>query len=293
MHPNHDCVSCARRVPWITFFGNFFITLYKVAVGILGNSPALIADGLHSFTDVIGTGVILVSTRVSGRAPNQTYQYGYGKAEYLSAVFIYVVLMFMAGFIFYQGGKLLLSGVEHVPGIFTFFGAVVSILYSMLMYRLGYCAGRQTNSPALLANAFENRADAIASMAVCAGILGAILIHPALDPLAAMFVGVCILSNCIHELRKAISSLMDRGLPTPILQRIREVVGSEEGVSRIQYIKSRDTGQGIWLDLGIEVSEEMAVMQARGVAERVRRALLGRSQRFHTVEVYVMPAREG
>ena len=144
------CVRCARRVPWYAFFGNLFLTVYKIIVGWLGGSPALIADGLHSFTDVIGTSVILASTRISARPADADHPYGHGKVEFMSSSFIYIVLVVLSIGIFTGGLLLLIHWELHAPSPVTFFGALVSIIYNVLMFRLGQCAGKRTNSPALL-----------------------------------------------------------------------------------------------------------------------------------------------
>jgi len=281
------CKRCGRKVPWYAWGGNLFLTIYKVTVGILGGSPALIADGLHSFTDVIGTSVILVSTRVSGRPADDAHHYGYGKAEFMSSMFIYIVLIGISLFIFGGGLLLLISGHSERPHAITFFGGLISIIYNVIMYRMGQCAGRRTNSPALLANSFENRADAISSVAVCIGILLAITVHPFCDPIAAMVVGVIIFINCVTEMRKAMGGLMDKSLSPRVVRRIRQVVREQNGVAGVTFVRSRSTGGGYWLDLGIEVKRGTPVTRAQEIAAEVKEYLLGRSKQLEHVEIYV------
>lgn len=287
------CRACSRRVPWYAFAGNLLLTFYKLIVGFLGGSPALMADGLHSFTDVIGTSVILASTRISERPPDRGYPYGHAKVEFLSSLFIYVVLILLAIFIFTGGLIILIGGHEEPPHLITLFGGLVSVLYNVIMYRLGQCAGKRMNSPALLANSFENRADAISSIAVCIGIVFAILVHPAADPLAAMLVGVIILVNCYHEGKKALAGLMDRSLSDNLVDRIRAVAQSHDGVVGVKFVRSRSTGSGFWLDLGIEVNRGTAVTRAEAIARDVRATLLEHSRHFAAVEIYVVPQAVG
>ncbi len=283
------CKRCGKRVPVIAFFGNLFLTFYKVVVGVLGGSPALVADGLHSFTDVIGTSVILASTRVSARPADSDHQYGHGKVEFMSSVFIYVVLVVLAIGIFTGGLLILLHGSMDPPHLVTFFGALISILQNVILFRLGQCAGRRNNSPALMANSFENRADAISSAAVCIGITLAITVHPACDPIAAMVVGVIIFVNCMVELRKALAGLMDKSLGPEVVERIREVAAAQKGVTGVGFVRTRPTGAGFWVDLEISVRDRTDMGKAEGIADRVRRALLARSRHFSDVEVYVAP----
>ncbi len=283
------CPRCARKVPWYAVFGNLILTFYKVTVGWLGGSPALIADGLHSFTDVIGTSVIIASTRISSQPADDDHPYGHGKVEFMSSAFIYIVLIVLSIGIFVGGVLLLVHWDLHPPRIVTFFAAIVSVIYNVLMYRLGQCAGQRTHSPALLANSFENRADAISSAAVCVGIVAAMWIHPACDPAAAMLVGVVIFVNCIIELRKALAGLMDRSLPPEAVERIREVAAGQRGVVGVTFVKTRPTGHGYWVDLGVAVKRGTPMVRADAIAEQVRGALVRRSRHFSNIEVYVVP----
>lgn len=289
--PNAEtCQACASRVPVYAWIGNLVLTVFKLVVGFLGGSPALMADGLHSFTDVIGTTVILASTRISGRAPNRDFPYGQGKVEFMSSLFIYIVLIALSIFIFTGGLLILLSGHEDPPHLITVLGGGVSILYNILMYQLGQCAGTRTGSPALMANSFENRADAISSVAVCIGILLAVFVYPPADPVAAMMVGVIIFVNCLHEGKKALQGLMDhRSLSPEVHARIRAVASAHVGVTSVRFVKTRPTGTGFWLDLGIEVAPGTLVARADAIAGGVKETLLRRSEQFSAVEVYVLP----
>lgn len=287
--PEERCLRCSRRVPWVTFWGNVGLTVYKGLIGWVGNSNALIADAFHSFTDIIGTAVVLLSCRIAGRPPDESHPYGHGKAEFLSAAFIYLVLSVLAVLLFAGGLLVILRWELHPPSVITLLGAFISIMTSLLMSGLGICAGRRTNSPALLANAFENRADALASTAVVVGIGLGILVHPVCDSLAAMAVGVIIFVNCLGELGKALSGLMDRSLPPEMVQHIREVVLADAEVRSVRFIKSRPTGSQYWVDVGVTLRGGMQVSRAEEIAARVSRAVMTRGQHFQYVEVFVMP----
>ncbi len=283
------CRRCAAKVPWYAFFGNIALTLYKIVVGYLGSSPALIADGVHSFTDVIGTGVILLSTRVASRPADARHPFGYGKVEFMSSLFIYVVLILLSILIFIGGLVILTTGHYHAPHLVTFFAGLISAVYNLMLFRLGQCAGNRTTSPALLANSFESRADAISSVAVCIGILFAITIHPAADPIAAMVVGVVIFINCIQEGRKAVGGLMDESVSPPVVARIRRFIEEQPSVEAVQFLRVRPTGNGYWLDVGIGVAPQTAADRAQELAAEVRQAVLARSRQLSAVEVYVAP----
>jgi len=160
-----------------------------------------------------------------------------------------------------------------------------------VMYLYGYCAGTRSNSPALMADAFENRADAISSIAAVAGIAGALLVHPLADPIAAAIVGVVILHNCVVQLRDAISNLIDKGLPHEVAESLREVVLTHEGVAAVDFVRTRQTGPQYWVDIGIQVAGHLGVAQCDAIAAEVRKDLMQRCDQFQHVEIFVTPAR--
>ena len=287
--PEERCIRCGDRVPWISFWGNLAITSYKLVVGFLGGSSALVADGIHSFTDVIGTGAIIGTRKISKRPSDEDHPYGHGKAEFLGSSFIYTVLLFLSSAIFIGGLLVILEGHIRKPHIVTLLAAAVSVLYNVFMYLFGQCAGHRNNSPAILANSFENRTDAISSAAVIAGIAAAISIHPICDPIAAMIVGVIIFANCMTQLNDSLSGLMDRALPSEVVRRIKHVALAQKGVAGVNFVKTRHTGSNYWVDLEILVPGDLDVAHSDNIASEVRSELMRRSERFHNVEVFVAP----
>lgn len=288
--PLPECIACGKRILWRTLWGNFGLGLYKAALGFFGGSSALVADGIHSLTDVIGTGVLIASRRIAEKPPDNDYPYGYGKVEFVASAFIYLVLLILAVLIFLSGLTMIIAWNLHKPSFTTLLGALVSVLANGIMYQAGQCAGNRTNSPALLANSFENRADALSSGAAGVGIVLAMFVHPIFDPLAAMIVGILIFGHCIEELSKALSDLMDRGLPPEELSELKELVTAREGVADITFVKSRKVGSSYWIDLGLSLDEKLDVVAADGVARSLRTELMRRWEHLETVEIFIASA---
>ena len=284
------CIRCGHRVPWISLWGNCSITVFKLTIGLLGNSTALIADAFHSLSDVIGTGSILLSRIVSNRPEDEDHPYGHGKIEFIGAIVVYAILVFIAGSIFVEGLRKVLSGDPGKPHFSTVLGAVISIYYNFIMYELGQCAGERNHSPALMANSFESRADAISSLAVVIGILIAIFAYPMADPIAAMIVGVIIFVNCVIQMKSSLAELMDRALTPGIVERIERVVLAQKGVAGVDFVKSRRVGPKYWVDLGIQVPRDLKISQSDAIAAVVRTELMRRSEQIYNVEVFVAPA---
>lgn len=285
------CQRCARTVPWFSFWGNLLLAVYKLIVGFFGSSAALVADAMHSFADVVGSTGILVATKVSSRDPDERYPYGRGKAEFIGAVFVYTVLFFFAIGIIIGAIRSIVLGTEKAPHFVTLLASIVSVLYNLLMYKYATCVGRRNNSPAILADAFENRADAVSSFACIVGIGGAMLIHPICDPLAALVVGFVILWNCQEQLREAVRGLMDGGLSPEQIELIERISRSHDGVEDVAFVRTRQTGARYWVDLGLRVAGGLDVASADAIGDTVR-ADLQRRPDYHHVQVFVLPDGE-
>jgi len=285
------CRRCARIAPWLSFWGNLALALHKLVVGLLGGSSALVADAMHSFADVMGSSSILVATRVSSQSPDTRFPYGRGKAEFVGAVFVYVLLAFFAGGIVWTSSRAILDGTAERPHIVTAVGALVSVLYNYLMYKYATCAGTRNNSPAILADAFENRADALSSVAVIIGIFAALLINPVCDAIGALIVGVIILWNCQEQLRIAARGLMDNGLPPDNVATITSAA-MQDGVLDVLFVRTRQTGVRFWMDVGVAVAPDASVDRADKISAAVRSAVM-QTPLCHHVEVYVLPSSGG
>lgn len=283
------CKRCARMVPWFSFWGNLGLAIYKLIVGVLGRSAALVADAMHSFADVVGSTGILVATRVSAHEPDHRFPYGRGKAEFMGAIFVYTVLLFFAAGIVFTSIRAMMSPALEAPHFVTLLGAVVSVIYNYVMYTYATCVGRRNHSPAILADAFENRADAISSVACILGILGAMFVHPVCDPIAALGVGLIILWNCQEQLRDAVSGLLDAGMEPAHRNAIIRLALEQPHVEGVAEVRSRRTGARYWIDVAILVTESVSVAEADETARRIRDRL-GALPICHHAEVYVSRA---
>lgn len=291
MSSEAGCRRCAKVAPWVSLWGNFSLAVYKLVVGILGGSAALIADAVHSFADVVGSSGILVATKVSAKSPDEDFPYGRGKAEFIGAAFVYTILLFFAGGIIVASVRAMLSDELEAPHFATLLGGVVSVFYNLVMYRYATCAGRRNDSPAILADAFENRADAISSMACIVGILGALVIHPICDPIAALVVGIIIAWNCQEQLREAATGLMDNGLSRRETEIIESLALGCPEVQAVQFVRTRRMGPRFWADVGIEMRSDLGVEKADEIAAAIAREVKGLPRCFHA-EVYVVSASD-
>ncbi|HDY87369.1 MAG TPA: cation transporter [bacterium] len=279
------CFTCARRVPVVCFFSNLTLAVFKMSVGHLTGSKGLFADGIHSLSDVVATTGVIVSLKISDKGDDERYPYGRGKVEFISCIFVYSVLFIVAILILTEAIYSIYSGDLKIPRLISLFTAVVSVIANIILYRLGLCAGRAVNSPAIIANANENKADMLSSVAVIFGIIGSNLGYTYCDPLAAIVVGLIILKTATTLGWKAIEALVDTSLPVKKLKLLNEIILGVKGVERVNYIKSRQLGKHYWLDVEIQVSPELLVSEGDIILQVVKYELMKISERVKDVVV--------
>lgn len=279
------CIKCGKMVPWVCFLGNATLTIFKIYIGNIAGSKGLVADGLHSGTDVIATLMVLVTLGVSGRKDDKTHPWGHGKVEFLGAVIVYIFLLGIAILIFTDALKVILSGIIHPPHVIALFGALVSIVANYILSGYGFCAGKKLNSPAMIANANENRADLISSIAVLLGILFAKMGFPILDTLAAILVGLIIAKTAITLGIQAFKSLMDESLPGDKSALIEQAVLQYKEVKGVSYINARRVGQLAWIDMEIFIDSKKSVKEGYAISREIRQALMRRFKHIKDVSI--------
>ncbi|MBI5481368.1 MAG: cation transporter [Deltaproteobacteria bacterium] len=269
------CQRCAQSIGPVNIGGNLALTAVKGFLGVVGGSQALVADAIHSLADLLSSGLLFVGLRVARRPANSRHPYGYGKVEFLVAVGIYTLLLAAGGFIMYDSVHLIVHRHDVTPSAITLLGALLSAVVNEMMYRQSLCAGRQLQSPAVVANAAEKRADVYSSLAVLAGIAGAKLGVHVLDPLAAVLVAGLILHSSVKGIWEAMQGLTDSALDPELLRRLEVAAGEVPGVAGLGSVRSRVIGQRIWVELDVFTDGRQSLQEA----EELRREVVGALRR--------------
>jgi len=256
-----------------------------MSVGVLTDSRGLFADGLHSFSDVIATGGVILSLRIADKGADPRYPYGRGKIEFVSCIFVYSVLFIIGTLIFSESVWSIYKGDVKAPGMVSLFPALFSVIANAFLCRLGKCAGKAVNSPAIIANANENKADSLSSVAVIAGIIAANLGYTYCDPLAAAGVGLVIMRMASKLEWRAIENLMDKSLPVDKLRAINERILEVEEVKKVNYIKTRQIGKQYWLDVEIQVAPSMTMRVGDVISKVVKKTIMNISEKIKDVTV--------
>lgn len=271
------------KVTFVTLVGsvvNIILTVFKIFAGILGRSTAMVADGLHSLSDLLSDIVVIVFVKISSKGRDKDHDYGHGKFETFATLIISLMLIVVAANLMSGGiGKirLILNGGEVCsPGMIALWAAVVSILSKELLYRYTIIQGKALNSPMMIANAWHHRSDAFSSIGSLLGIAGAIFLGDKfviLDPITGCVISVFIFVMAVKMSVPAIKELLDVSLPDDIEAKIEETAKSIPGVIDLHELKTRREGPGIVMEGHLVLDSEISLKQAHDISKKVEEAL--------------------
>lgn len=274
---------------WFVFLGNTFLMVYKGLLGTVTGSAALVADAVHSAADVLSTVVTMLSVKIANRPADDEHAYGHGKIQYISSSITGLLLFFGAIMIFKDAFHAIVEDNLPQPNPVAMFGALISIVINEGMYRNQVCLATQINSPAIAANAWDNRSDAIASLAVLFGIAMAVFGYPLADPLAALGVSL-IIGKIAYELNvDAVHGLLDTSADPNDLKMLYKIIKNTIGILGVTYLRARVMGEGMHVEVSVQVDPKLLVYEADLVVEFLRDRIKNRIGQETHVTIYLSP----
>lgn len=272
-----------EKISFVTLVGsvvNLVLTAFKIFAGIFGKSTAMIADGIHSLSDLASDVIVLVFVRISGKGKDENHDYGHGKFETFATLIISLMLIVVAANLMFSGIqkiKSILGGAEApVPGMIAIWAAVASIVFKELLYQYTFREGKALDSPMMVANAWHHRSDAFSSIGSLAGIAGAVFLgnkFAILDPLAGCIISIFILVMAVKMSVPAIQELLDGSLPEEMEDRIVAIAKSVPGVLDIHELKTRRQGPGIIMEGHLVLDSDISLRDAHDISKIVEDAL--------------------
>jgi cation diffusion facilitator family transporter len=276
MNTENERSGTAVKVTTNGMIVNIILTLFKFIAGILGNSAAMIADAIHSFSDFITDIVVIVGIKVAGKPADNNHHYGHGKIETLCAAFVGIVL-FIIGVEIFLGGlsKILLvinGGKLEQPGMIALIAAVFSILTKEWLYRYTLNYANNLKSDAMVANAWHHRSDAFSSVGTMLGIGGAIVLGgkwAVLDPIAAVILSFFIFKVAFDITYKNTNELTEAAPAKDVIEDIQYIIASTDGVKDFHKLKTRRVGNNIATDVHIQVDMNLTLVEAHDICTEV------------------------
>ncbi|MCD6570490.1 MAG: cation transporter [Deltaproteobacteria bacterium] len=293
---DRQTLKLASRVTLLGFGINIALAAVKLMAGIIGRSSALIADAVHSLSDLITDVIAILGVRIGNRPADTSHEYGHGKIETLATAIIGIMLFLVGLGLFLSGANKVLDTYRgHIllkPGWVAFYTAIISIVIKEWLYRYTMKTGRQVNSKAIVANAWHHRSDAFSSIGCVVGIGGAILLGQRwriLDPIAAIGISIFIIKEAFNIILQCINELTEKSLGEEMEANILRVIMSVPGVKNPHNLKTRSIGNAHAIDVHIEVDSSLNIVQAHDISSRVEERLRDLLGKETFISVHVEP----
>ncbi|MCL2142142.1 MAG: cation diffusion facilitator family transporter [Methanimicrococcus sp.] len=284
------------RVTIIGMVTNIILTIIKIIVGFFGHSAALIADGIHSLSDLLSDFVVIFSIRLSALPQDESHNYGHGKIETLASAVVGIMLVVAGAYICYGGGIEIYHFIQNVPiekpMTITFLAALFSIIVKELLYQYTHRIAKKLDSDMIEANAWHHRTDAFSSIGVAVGIGAAILLGDkwaVLDPIMAVILSLYIVYIGLKILYKSINDLMEASLSPEINAEIESIIISCDNVLNCHSLKTRKIGSHKAIEAHIMVDGDMKIKDAAGIQKNVENCLKSKYGRSTHVIIKVEP----
>lgn len=284
----------ANRVSVQTIIANLILSVFKLIIGFIGNSSAMISDAIHSASDVFSTIVVMIGIKMAAKESDKEHPYGHEKMECVAAIVLAIVLFITGLGIGVEAFRTIFSGNYEnleIPGILALIAAVISILVKEGMYWYTRYFARKINSGALMADAWHHRSDALSSVGALGGIFGARHGFVVMDSAASLVIFVFIAKAAYDIFMDAIDKMIDRSCDENTQKQIYECILETENVLGIDLLQTRIFGNKIYVDAEIEVDGDVTLNEAHDISELVHQRIEEKFDMVKHIMVHVNPAR--
>jgi len=278
-----------KSVTYLSAVTNLVLCLVKFVVGLLTGSLALVADGIHSLSDIATDAAVLLGLHFGSKEPDESHPYGHGRLETFSAGSIAVVLVVVGATMIYHATIAIAADKVVFPNIGILVVAAVSIAAKEWLYRITRKAAVQSHSTALYANAWHHRSDAFSSVAVAIGFILLKVGFTHGDQLAAIAVGLMIIWVGVTIIGGALRELTESAIDAETIEQIKDIINAAPSIRQWHQLRSRTVGREVFVDLHILVNPDLNVAAAHEISERLEDALDEQISRPINITVHIEP----
>lgn len=286
---HHSRYQQTKQATVIGAIKNVFLGTLKVVFGLVGKSHALLADGIHSFSDLLTDLLVIFAARFSSQEADSNHPYGHQRIETAASMFLALLLILTGLAIGYDALKHLFGPTASLekPDTYVWIVALLSILFNEFLFQYTHRVGKKIKSGLLVANAWHHRSDAASSLVVLIGIIATILGYHGCDLIAAAIVGLMIIKMGGELAWSSISELVDTGVSEHMLSDIARVIAKTPGVLAIHQLRTRSMGGAIFVDVHVLVHSPLSVSEGHYIAEKVHQNLIDAFEHVEDVTVHV------
>jgi len=276
-HSPAERAAAASRSTWVSVGVNLILTITQIVVGLIAKSQGLIADGIHSLSDLVADFVVLFASHHSQKDADADHPYGHQRFETAASLVLGTLLLVVGVGMLWSAARKLQAPESiqtvHVVALWVAAGALIA---KELLFRYMLAVAKRVKSSMLVANAWHARSDAASSLVVGIGIIGNLSGYPILDPIAALIVGFMVSKMGWGFSWDALHDLMDRAVDEQEVQAIRLTLTQTPGVSGVHDVRTRKMGDMIVVDAHIEVDADISVEAGHDIAVQARARVLQR-----------------
>jgi len=284
------------KIRFVTLVGalvNLLLAIVKIIVGHIGFSHALFVDGIHSLSDLLSDALVLYGAKQGDKNPDEDHPYGHDRIETLVTVLFGIILLMVGlGIIIDSIGRLSQQGVTETPSNLALAIALVSVISKEALYQYTIHFANTLKSSLLKANAWHHRSDAISSIVVLVGVAGSIYGVAYLDIVAAVIVAMMIAKIGWDLIYDGVNELVDKGLETEELDRIKSLIETIPGVSEMHMLRTRQMGSKALVDVHIQVTPHVSVSEGHRISDEVSNRLVNEIEVVSQVLVHIDPEND-
>lgn len=284
----------AMKVSYVSIVANVLLTVFKLIVGLVAHSGAMVSDAVHSASDVFSTFVVIIGIKISAKDSDKEHPYGHERMECVAAIILATILCITGLGIGRVAIMDIVSGSENIvlPGTLALVAAVVSIVVKEAMYWYTRYYAKKIDSSALMADAWHHRTDAMSSVGALVGIFFARHGFPVMDAIASLIICVLIVYAAYEIFKDAVGKMVDKACDDETEESIRALVLHQEGVLGVDLLRTRMFGNKIYVDLEICADGEKTLRESHEIAEQVHDRIEQNIPKVKHIMVHVNPARE-
>jgi len=285
----------AMHISLVTIVINALLAAGKLAAGIIGHSAAMISDAIHSASDVFATFIVMAGVKMSGKKADGDHQYGHERLECAASIVLAAILALTGVAIGWSGAEKIISGNTDeiaIPTALPLAAAVISIVVKEAMYWYTRHYAKKLDSDALMADAWHHRSDALSSIGSFAGILGARMGYPVLDPLASIVISLMIIAAAVSIFKGSLDRMVDRSCSQEEYDAIYEAIASTGGVEHIDLLRTRLFGSRLYVDTEVSARDDLTLVQSHAIAEDIHRRIEKKFPDVKHCMVHINPISE-
>jgi cation diffusion facilitator family transporter len=271
----HEKQQAAKKSTLISVVINFFLTIFQVAVGFISGSQGLIADGIHSLTDLLADCVVIFANSCSHKAADEDHHYGHQRYETAASLFLGISLLVVGVAMLYNAGhKIIFPNAAASIQLIALWVALSALVIKEILFRYMLKIATKVRSSMLVANAWHARSDAASSFVVALGIVGALAGFPIFDSIGALIVGLVVAKTGWQFAWDALHDLMDRSISQEENLKITEIIKATKGVFGCHDLRTRKMGDMILVDIHLEVDGKISVAEGHEIASEAKKRVM-------------------